>query len=57
MRTGEKQFTEDLEFTSLHALHLYLKLFVALAIKGIDFEIKPIHLLKDGGQQVCIAIK
>jgi hypothetical protein len=27
--------------------------FIALAIKGIDFEIKPVHLLKDGGQQVC----
>mgnify|MGYP002803811340 CR=1 FL=1 len=24
---------------------------IALAIKGIDFEIKPVHLLKDGGQQ------
>ena len=25
---------------------------VALALKGIDYDYKPVHLLQDGGQQV-----
>ena len=27
---------------------------VALALKGIDYDYKPVHLLQDGGQQVCV---
>ena len=30
-------------------LHLFS---AALALKGIDYEYKAIHLLKDGGEQV-----
>ena len=28
--------------------------FVALAIKGVEYDYKPVHLVKDGGQQVCV---
>lgn len=27
---------------------------IALALKGIDYEYKPVHLLQDGGQQVSV---
>lgn len=30
--------------------------FEALALKGIDYETHPVHLLKDGGQQVSAGI-
>ncbi len=28
----------------------------ALILKGIDFEYKPVHLVQDGGQQVCVSV-
>ena len=28
-------------------------LYKALAVKGIDYDTKPVHLLEGGGQQAC----
>lgn len=33
-------------------LNLLCYLFVALALKGIEYDYKAVHLVKDGGQQV-----
>ncbi len=29
----------------------------ALALKGIEYEYRPVHLLKDGGEQVCVCVR
>ena len=31
-------------------VNIYL---LALALKGVEYEYKAIHLVKDGGEQVC----
>ena len=31
---------------------IYVHFTAALALKGVEYEYKPIHLLQDGGQQV-----
>ncbi len=33
-------------------IHEYAVLHTALALKGIDYEYKAVHLVQDGGQQV-----
>ena len=43
-------FFTALLFDQLSSAYCYLS--SALALKGIEYETHPVHLLKDGGQQV-----
>lgn len=53
-RGGSWHHPERTAFESLARRHPLTPLWslLALALKGIDYEIVPINLIKDGGQQV-----
>lgn len=47
-----KVATRQGETWLLQAAHFYCAFFVALHLKGIDYDYYPVSLIKDGGEQV-----